>query len=819
MTTRLHRSLNTCMLKEGSPLIQRAVLVLVVFGSFFVAACGHKSRVQAPKPPANPPPPAVQTVPARPARNDPQPVTTPPPLETARPQPAPAQPEPIPALAYTGPPIRVGLTTAAREVHITAPGKFLLLEKIPEAARKTVVGDFEVRVERGAGEAREVYRVQVGAFARRESAEALAEKVRGEFDLPVSVRENNDSRVFQVRAGDFHTRQDAQDFTDRDLAKGGYADAMIVRESAGRTNDAEFRLAVRGPDLFRVTRAGFLFQPASETGYLRLDGKPYRGNLDITLNKDGLITVVNQLGMEEYLLGVVPAEMSPSTYPEFAALAAQSIAARTYALKNAGRFAGDGFDLTADVRTQVYGGVAQERESASAAVRSTFGISIYYQGNLIDAMYASTCGGRTEDFADVFDSAPVPYLRSVACAVETAGNGSAAGTLVQGAHELDQPHFGEDGSAANRNIELAQLIGLTGRSPVSSEQLTQPATESEIRRWVGQALKLGGKDAERPVAEQDLGTRAGFAHYAAGQLLGAAEIQRRLTSSDTEYYLSNLRDGADVPAVARQAVTLLLQLGLWRPYPDNSIRPRELIRRGDALSLLLRWVESSRPEILRSGLFAGPANAAGEQPADNLTVKWGNKALQFPLTPDLRLFKLAEGRSTPAESLRIIGNEKLRFHVTQGGKIDFLEVELNPTGASSDRFSPVASWEVTVSRSVAAEKLRPMAGGIGELLDLQPSRIGASGRAVQMKAIGNQGVVLLNGYKVRNALGLRDTLFTIRRAHDPSGRVESFTFKGRGWGHGVGLCQVGAYGMARAGRSYEEILKTYYQGVELHRAY
>jgi stage II sporulation protein D len=108
---------------------------------------------------------------------------------------------------------------------------------------------------------------------------------------------------------------------------------------------------------------------------------------------------------------------------------------------------------------------------------------------------------------------------------------------------------------------------------------------------------------------------------------------------------------------------------------------------------------------------------------------------------------------------------------------------------------------------------------IGSFRDLKPFRIGNSGRVVQIQAIGSRSSVVLNGYKFRNALGLKDTLFTIAREHNPDGTVARFTFYGRGWGHGVGLCQVGAYGMARAGRTYEEILKTYYQGVEIHKAY
>ena len=118
-----------------------------------------------------------------------------------------------------------------------------------------------------------------------------------------------------------------------------------------------------------------------------------------------------------------------------------------------------------------------------------------------------------------------------------------------------------------------------------------------------------------------------------------------------------------------------------------------------------------------------------------------------------------------------------------------------------------------------SEKLRPLTGNIGEVSDLAPARLGNSGRAVEIQVVGTQGSVSLNGYRVRTALGLKDTLFTLSRTSNPDGSIETFTFTGRGWGHGIGLCQVGAFGMARAGRSYEEILKTYYRGVELRKAY
>jgi stage II sporulation protein D len=59
----------------------------------------------------------------------------------------------------------------------------------------------------------------------------------------------------------------------------------------------------------------------------------------------------------------------------------------------------------------------------------------------------------------------------------------------------------------------------------------------------------------------------------------------------------------------------------------------------------------------------------------------------------------------------------------------------------------------------------------------------------------------------------------IERKYDETGRVTGFAFLGRGWGHGVGMCQVGAYGLARQGFTYEQILKAYYTGIELTRMY
>jgi stage II sporulation protein D len=711
------------------------------------------------------------------------------------------------------------------------------MDKAPETSRQLVQGEIRVRIEQEVEEASSVYQIQAASFRQLKNAEELKNKLAGIFDVPVSIHQNAARGATQVRVGEFSTKEEAQEFlnskaVNKALVDRGYRDAFIVKEAVS-VGGGKTTLALRGSnDLFRLNSTGFLIMPSSHTNFLSVDGKAYRGSFDIILNKGGHITVVNQVSMEEYLLGVVPAEINPTSYPEFAGLASLSIASRTYALYHMGRYRSEGFDLSDDTRSQVYGGVSMEKPATNEAVRQTSGLAIYYQGKVIDAMYMSTCGGRTEDFSNVFDAPAVPYLKSVFCAIE---NGpEKGGMIIEGKHKLEQAFLADDGSLANRNLEFARVLGLIESSSASSpEFFADKAGKDEIIRWVDAAGKIAQKASSRAnpaprdlpappdlPAARNLGTRAGFLYYAAESFFGAGEIKQKISARDVEYYIGNLKDGNKVPEPYRYALTYLLQNRLWRPFDDNTVHPDAPIRRGDALSLLLRWVEFARPDILRKGSFMGAGVAKGGR-ADNptISVKWGNRTQDFPLSLESCLFRLDQGRTTPVSSLRIIGNEKIAFHVNSSGTIDFLEIELSPTGAASDRYSPEAIWKTTIARSTVSEKLRSLAGNIGEFKDLKPYRMGNSGRVVQMQAVGSRDSIVLNGYKVRNALGLKDTLFSLSREHNPDGSIANFIFSGRGWGHGVGLCQVGAFGMARAGHSYEEILKAYYQGVEIRKAY
>lgn len=796
------------------------ILFLVVFST----ACG-KHRVQA-RPPAPQPAPEIPSPDAESATQLPPTIQQESPLPFPSPGVGPVE-APGPGTQATAPAaksaleplIRIGLVTGATDARISSAGDYFVMDKMPEASRQLLHGEVRIRIERQGAGTDPVYQIQVASFSHPENAEAMKEKLSKIFDVPVSIHKSSASGTNQVRVGEFLTKEDAQAFL-KTMNGPEYRRAYIVTETSAAAGGKAV-LALRGSNgLFKLTGAGFLFLPSSATGFLCVNGKPYRGSLDVVLNKKGMITIVNQVGVEEYLLGVVPAEISPTAYPEYEGLAALSIASRTYALYHRGQFGSEGFDLTDDTRTQVYGGVNAEKAATDKAVQGTRGLAIYYHDKLIDAMYMSTCGGRTEDFSNVYDAPSVPYLKSVFCAIE--GGPAKGEAVLEGGNRLAQVILTDDGSVANRNLELARILGLVdfdSRTP--PEFFTEQIKRDEAVRLIENARKAANRaQAEDPPAPADVNRRAGFLKFAAEEFFGADEIKQRISLRDVDYYTANLEDGNAVSESARYALSYLMQAGLWNPNPDNTVRPDAPVRRCDAISLLLRWVESVRPDILRQATFveALPGKDGGETDAV-LEVKRGSRTQEIPLSKAPSLFRLDSGRPIPIRSLRIIGNEKLAFHVSSSGRIDFLETELNPTGASSDRYSPAATWNVTFTRSDLEKKLHSLADSIGSFIDMKPSAIGNSGRVIKVQAIGSRGSVVLNGYRVRNALGLKDTLYTIARELNPDGSIANFTFSGRGFGHGIGLCQVGAFGMARAGRSHEEILKTYYTGVEIKKAY
>lgn len=151
---------------------------------------------------------------------------------------------------------------------------------------------------------------------------------------------------------------------------------------------------------------------------LKLGSNEYRGKLIIKFTESGA-TVVNELGIEDYLRGVVGSEIGSLSPDE--SLKAQTVIARTYAYANKGRHSSDGADVCNSTHCQVYSGKKAERESIDKAVKATRGIIVTHKSNPISALYHATCGGMTSNNEEVWGGAPLPYLRRVQCPFCTNG--------------------------------------------------------------------------------------------------------------------------------------------------------------------------------------------------------------------------------------------------------------------------------------------------------------------------------------------------------------------------------------------------------------
>jgi stage II sporulation protein D len=171
-------------------------------------------------------------------------------------------------------------------------------------------------------------------------------------------------------------------------------------------------------DIARHHTRAHLYAPVRLTGpsSLRLAGRAengvtngrYRGAI-VLHRSDQRVLAVNEVGLERYLYGVVPAEM-PSSWPA-EALRSQAVAARSYALTS--RRPAAQFDVYADTRSQMYRGVAGETTRTTDAVRGTKGVVLTAGGSIARTLFHSSSGGRTAAVEDAFGGPPVSYLRAV----------------------------------------------------------------------------------------------------------------------------------------------------------------------------------------------------------------------------------------------------------------------------------------------------------------------------------------------------------------------------------------------------------------------
>jgi len=559
---------------------------------------------------------------------------------------------------------------------------------------------------------------------------------------------------------------------------------------------------------FLRSSAPLLFASSDESSApVRLNDKPFRGKLEVFANPRGALTVVNVIGLEDYVRGVVPNELSPGGFPAIEALKAQAVAARTYAYRNRNQFAAEGFDLLPTTRSQVYRGLTSEHPLASRAVDETRGLIATYNGEPINALYTSTCGGRTEDSENIFIDA-VPYLRGRECAAE----GKAAFTpfTIKSSRDLFEIKDEKDLETA-REVAILAANGLPlhlGR--VSSDWLSAHVSEAEVRDWVSAAARLSRNnsftsptDATKPPDFATALTRAVFGEGRADTLLNSADVA----------YLLSFSDAGDIPPEHRADVALLLRDRHLTLFADATLRPKETMSRSRALHSIASLLETRALLSLQKGT-ARPA-------ASGIMMLRSTKGKDQPIVVnhDAFLFREFGDNVYQVKSLVLVGGEPITFHINARGEVDYLEARPPANGASAERFSPFTNWTSELTLGEVQSRLGRSVRGIGSITDLRIAARGSSRRVVDLEVIGTQGVGHVRRGRIRSAVGLREQLFVIDRIYSENNRVTGFIFTGRGWGHGVGMCQVGAYGLARQGYTVEQILKAYYTGIELTKMY
>jgi stage II sporulation protein D len=555
-------------------------------------------------------------------------------------------------------------------------------------------------------------------------------------------------------------------------------------------------------------RAPVVFAPVDpEQHPVRYNEKPYRGRIEVFANSKGTLTVVNVVPLEDYVRGVVPNELSPGGWPQLEALKAQAVAARTYAVSNLGRFAAEGFDLTPDTRSQVYGGRSTEHPLSDRAVLETRGRIATYKGAPINALYTSTCGGRTEDGENIFGGNLIPYLRGRECALEAGSH--FAPLTVRTTREPPAIKSAEHATSA-RDAALLAVHGFNIPARVGDEWLAANAGADELRDLLSRVAILAHQPA--PVLSADSARPGGFASALAAALDGESRGAALLNSADVEYLLA-FRDADDVPQQNRADVAAMLREGHLALFPDGTLRPRQPLSRARVLRSVAHALEARGLVRLQKATARVGANGGLVlRPA-------AGKDLSLTVAPDAFLFRAFGEALFAARELELVGGEPLTFHTKAGGEVDYIEARPAASGAASDHVSPFANWTETLTPSGVLSRLSRSIPEVGSVIDLRVRRRGVSGRVLDLEVVGTSGTAHVRGGRIRSALGLREQLFVIDRAYDESGRVSKFTFAGRGWGHGVGMCQVGAYGLARAGLSYDKILKSFYTGISVTKLY
>ena len=198
---------------------------------------------------------------------------------------------------------------------------------------------------------------------------------------------------------------------------------------------------------------------------MSINGKRYRGYLEIRRYSDSDLTLINILDIEKYLYGVVPYEIEPDAPLE--AIKAQAVAARTYAYRNIGSsiYQKWGYDMLDTVKSQVYKGYDGERTTTNQAVDETRGKKMLYNGKLAQVFYFASSGGMTANVKEVWGGT-IEYLLSVPDPYESETSYNYIWEKVLTAEEIKKILF-------ISNVEIGDILSVSAEEFSPSGRVTK----------------------------------------------------------------------------------------------------------------------------------------------------------------------------------------------------------------------------------------------------------------------------------------------------------------------------------------------------------
>lgn len=633
--------------------------------------------------------------------------------------------------------------------------------------------------------------VQVSAISDRTSAEGLARKIEAETGEAVTLLFDAKDGLYRVIAGTFADQDAGRPFAGR-LTQAGYGkDMLVVRRPSTDTFTPAIRLVDDEGAEHVFNDASILLLPVTASS-IAIGGSPYRGGARLHVNPRGTLNVINELNLEDYARGVVPAEMGPRVYDELEAIKAQALAARTYAVRRLGEYSTEGFDICPTPACQVYKGMSIEEPLSDQAIKETAGLIIVHQGEAIDSLFSAACGGATSDVDTMFPGRNEPYLRGVSCIESDVQriSGRADGPLM-----------------TDLQLEARLFEILAGAPPAGSWSASDVVRATEAAARVAGVRLPVSVVSDRAVAAAltpPRSSRRGDVLRYLADALGAAEHARSLIfRQDVDYFFPN-RKGEQREL---RAAAFLIKYRIVPAQAVDRIDFDAAMPRDEYLALMMSWLRKRE-------LFNEATGRIAALSGRRVSLKTGGKVTAFDLSAGTPMFRRTIDRVQEYASLPLMMGDRATLLRRRDGQVVAAIVQTNYDGAAFDRTSSLSNWV----RSYRADELVTTINRrnpIQSLTDLRPVRIDQAHRHAEFDVIAEGGrAIRLRGLPVRWSLNVPDNLFTFERSTDPDGTAR-YTFFGKGWGHGTGMCQEGAFGMAIRGRTAAEIVKHYYTGVEI----